>query len=245
MIRSRRGLLATGTAVLLLGLVTLFPARVAVRWFAPPEIAISGIDGSVWHGSAAEASIGGNYFQNTSWRISPLRLLTGKLSYRIRTNPVSGFIESEVAVGLGDTLSLTNLSAAMPLALLEDVVIVAGLQGNASLTFERVEIVDGLPTVADGSVVIDNLVVPPFGRSSLGGYKMEFFTQSEGIAASIEETDGVVDLAGSLEVKNDRSYKFIAQVVETSDTPQSLRQILRHLPTNERGQRELRDEGIL
>ena len=245
MIRSKRGLLAIGTTVFLLGLIVLFPARVAVHWFAPAELAVSGIDGSAWSGSAAEASFDGGYFRNTRWRIEPLRLLTGKLSYRVETTPTLGFIQSRVDVGLGNTIALSDLSASLPLSLLADAAGVPGLQGNASLTFERVDIVDGLATAADGTVAVDGLVVPLLGRDTLGGYKAEFFTQTDGIAASVEDTDGVVDVAGSLQLKHDRSYEFIAQFVAKPNTPQNVRQQLNYLPLNDRGQRELREEGTL
>lgn len=246
MIRSTRGLITTGVLVLVLGLVILFPARVAIGWFAPAEIAISGIQGSVWNGTANEAAFSGIYVRDVEWRLNALQLFTGKLSYSVAATPVSGFLESDVSVGFNGALTLSGLTAALPLDLFADVSGVRGLQGNASLTFERVEIVDGLATAADGTVQIANLLVPIVGRDSLGGYKAEFFTQNNGISASIEDTDGVLDLAGSLQIRTDRSFEFIAQVIAKPETPQSIRNQLQFLPpANARGQQELRLEGIL
>jgi hypothetical protein len=120
------------------------------------------------------------------------------------------------------------------------------LQGSVSLSFERIQIVDGLATAADGTAQFADLIIPIFGRDSLGGYKAEFFTQNNGITASIEDTDGVLDMAGSLEVSADRSFKFIALVIAKPEAPQRIRQLLQTLPAaNNRGQRELRYEGIL
>ena len=246
MIRSTRGLITTGVLVLVLGLIILFPARVAIGWFAPAEIAISGIQGSVWNGTANEAAFSGIYVRDVEWRLNALQLFTGKLSYSVAATPVSGFLESDVSVGFNGALTLSDLTAALPLDLFADVSGVRGLQGNASLTFERVEIVDGLATAADGTVQIANLLVPIVGRDSLGGYKAEFFTQNNGISASIEDTDGVLDLAGSLQIRTDRSFEFIAQVIAKPETPQSIRNQLQFLPpANARGQQELRLEGIL
>lgn len=246
MIRSTRGLITTGVLTLVIGLIVMFPARVAIGWFAPAEIAIAGIRGSFWRGSADEAAINGLYMRDVEWRLNTPRLFTGELSYSVEATPVSGFFESDVSIGYSGVLILSDLTAALPLSLMADVANVPGLQGNVSLTFERIEIVDGLATAADGTAEFADLMIPIFGRDSLGGYKAEFFTQNNGITASIEDTDGVLDIAGSLQVSADRSFEFIALAIAKPKAPQGIRQLLETLPAqNERGQRELRYAGIL
>ena len=236
----------TGVLVLVLGLIIMFPARVAIGWFAPAEVAIGGIEGSVWRGKANEAAFNGIYVRDVEWRLNVLQLFTGKLSYSIEATPVSGFLESDISVGFSGMLTMTDLTAALPLDLLADAINVPGLQGNVSLVFDRVEVVDGLATAADGTAQIADLKIPIFGRDSLGGYKVEFFTQDNGITASIEDTDGVLDMAGSLQLNADRSFEFIALVIAKPEAPQGIRQLLQAVPAaNDRGQRELRYEGIL
>ena len=246
MIRSKRGLIAIGVLTLLIGLLVMFPARVAVHWFVPSEIAIAGIEGSVWSGSADEASVSGMYCRDVTWSINALGLFTGKLSYRISATPVSGFLESDVNLGFGGGISLSNLTAALPLELFEDVSAIRGLRGSASFDFERVEIVDNLAVVADGTLQVANLVIPIITGEPLGGFEAQFFTQNNGIAASIEDTDGVVELAGSIQVRRDRSFEFIGQVIAKPDTPEAVRRQTQFLPpANDRGQQEIRLEGIL
>lgn len=244
MITRRRGLILLAILVLVIGLVAMFPARVAYSWASPPFVAMSGIHGTVWNGSAREFSTNGVYLRDLTWRMRPLHLFTGRAVYDISGSPVSGFFESEVALTFGGTLVLRNLSASVPLAMLERASKVPGLRGNASLQFERLELVKGRATALDGTVEVANLYVPMLANSSLGGYRAEFFTQNNGIVASVEDTDGVVDLAGSLQLGADKSYSFLGQVVARPNTPDALRQQLRYLgPTNERGQQELRLEG--
>ncbi len=246
MIRSKRGLITTGVLTLVFGVIVMFPARVAIGWFAPAEVAIAGIKGSVWRGSANEAAVNGLYMRDVEWRLNALRLFTGELSYSVEATPMSGFLESDVSIGYSGALTLSDLTAALPLDLLADVTNVPGLQGNVSLTFDRIEIVDGLATAADGTAQFADLMIPIFGRDSLGGYKAEFFTQDNGITASIEDTDGVLDIAGSVQVSADRSFEFIALVIAKPEAPQGIRQLLETLPAaNELGQRELRYAGIL
>ena len=244
--RSKRGLIIVGLLSVLVGLAVTLPARVAYHLAAPPGFAVAGIEGSAWKGSATEASVGGIYLRELQWEIHPFRLFLGQLSYSVNAIPISGFFDADVSVGFSGVVVMSDLSAALPLAVFADVIDVRGLKGNASLTFERLELTDGIPSAADGIVQVANLIVPEVDRNSLGGYKAEFFTQNNGVTASVEDTDGVVDLAGSLQIKSDRSYEFIAQIVVKPQTSQTVRQQLSYLPPpNERGQQEIRLEGIL
>ena len=244
MIRRKRGLFLVAALTILVGVVVLFPARVAYQLASPPHLAMSGFSGTVWHGRAREFSTNGVYLRDLEWRIRPLRLLSGKAVYTISGSSVNGFLNSDVAISPGGQVSLSDLQAALPLQMLERAIGVAGLRGNASVQFERLVLEAGRPVAVDGIIDVSGLVVPLVAQSSLGGYRAEFFTQNNGIVASVEDTDGVVDLAGSLQINPDKSYSFLGQVVAKPNTPDALRQRLQYLPkTNRPGQHELRLDG--
>jgi general secretion pathway protein N len=244
LITRNRGLVLLAVLVLIIALVVMFPARVAYKWAASPFVAMSGIHGTIWNGGAREFSTYGVYLQGLTWKIHPWRLLTGTLHYDVSGSPVSGFFSSEVTVALGGKLTLRNLSASVPLAMLEQAAGISGLRGTASLQFERLELVNGRAAALDGNLSVANLVVPIITRTPLGAYKADFFTQNDGIIASVEDAGGVVDLAGSLELGADKSYKFNGLVAPQANTPDELRQRLQFLGSpNERGQYELPLEG--
>ena len=241
--RTRRLLLFT-VLTAAVALVVSFPARVGYQWASPPHVKMSGLHGTVWNGSAREFSTNGVYLRDLTWKIRPLKLFTGQAHYEISGSPISGFFESEVIVSLGGTLTLRNLTASVPLQMFAAAANIAGLRGDASLNFERLELTAGRTTAMDGTVDVANLVVPMLSESSLGGYRAEFFTQNNGVMASVEDTDGVFDLAGSLQLNPDKSYAFLGQVVAKPNTPDILKNQLRYLPpANDRGQHELRREG--
>ena len=128
--------------------------------------------------------------------------------------------------------------------MVEQAVGVPGIRGNASLQLDRLELVNGRAVSADGSIDVDNLVVPMLSRGSLGGYRAEFYTQNNGILASVEDADGVVDLAGTLSLRPDKTYEFLGYVAPTSRTSDSLRQRVGFLPkTDQPNQYEMRLEG--
>jgi len=243
LIRRTRGLILVGILTVMVALAVTFPARVAYQLLSAPFVRMSGIQGTVWNGSAREFATNGVYLRDLSWRIRPLRLLAGKAYYEVSGSPISGFFASNVSIEPGGTLTLTDLSASVPLQMFEAASKVTGLRGNASLQFERLELSAGRATAMDGKINIANLGVPFLSGESLGGYSAEFYTQEGRIVASVEDTDGVVDLAGSLQLNPDKTYAFLGQVVQKPNTPTSLKNQLRYVPANDRGQHELRLEG--
>ncbi len=243
---TRRRLIVAGVITLVAGLVILFPARVAYDWFAPAAVRVGGISGSIWSGSASRASAGGIYVSNLQWRIKPLRLFTGKLAYAIRSGAGAESFEANLALSIGGDIYLTEMSADIPLQNLEVSSGVRGMRGTASARFERLVLSNGIPVAAKGTLEVSGLVLPLVSQSSIGDYRAEFFTQQDGVVASVQDTDGIVDLAGSLKLAADGAYEFLGQLAPKPETPPQLRQQLLFLGSaNERGQYELRLEGRL
>ncbi len=243
-VRSR--LTTVGLVTLVLGLVIFFPARVAYHWFAPQSVSLAGIEGSIWSGSAREAQASGIYLRDVVWRMRPLALFSGKLGYELKASPSGGFVEGKVGLGIGGSVLLSDLKAALSLQELQQSTGIPGLNGKVNANFERLLLEDGIPLAADGVLEVADLVAPMILGSSIGGYRAEFFTQESGVMASVEDTNGIVDLAGSLQISSDGDYQFIAQLAAKNSTPAILRQQMALLGSaNERGQRELRLEGKL
>lgn len=246
MTASRKTLLIVGLLTFVAAFIMNFPARVAYNWFAPPALQLSGLEGTVWSGSAAEVAAAGLYLREFKWRLRPLRLVTGKVAASIQASPSSGFVEADIAAGLGGNVTLSNINASLPLRDFATLLRVPGLSGNASLQFERLRIRDGLPIAADGTLAVADLVAPMVDPASIGGYRAEFFTDDNAVVASIEDVNGVFDLAGSLTVSADRKYQFIGKVAATDGTSEKLRRQLRFLGSpNDRGQHDIRLEGQL
>lgn len=244
--QARSRLLVIGLVTLLIGLVAMFPARVAYHWVSPPGVAIAGIEGTIWSGRALEGQVAGVYLRDIGWRMRPLALFKGQLAYAVEADAASGFASANVALGVGGRAVLEDLTASLSLQALQQTMNMPGLDGAVSLQFDRLEFADGVPVAANGVLEVANLRAPIVHRSPLGGFRAEFFTQDTGIVASVEDVNAVVDLAGSLSLKADRTYQFIGQVAPTDDTPSELRDQMRFLGSpNERGNYEVRLEGQL
>ena len=243
---STRRLVIASVVTLLAGLVVSFPARVAYHWFAPPGIALSGISGSVWRGTARQANVSGLYLGELRWRLRPLDLVRARASFDIDASPAGGVLDGNVAIGIGGDVYLADTRTALPLDAITTLLQMPGLRGTATADIERLHLSDGLPVAADGNAEVRGLVLPLVSPQTIGGYRIEFFTQEDGVVASVEDTDGVVDIAGRLLLSDDRSYEFLGQLAPKPETPSNVADQMRFLGSpNARGQYELRLEGTL
>lgn len=243
---SPKRLILAGIATLVIGLISTFPARVAYQWFAPGELKLGGISGSIWRGVAAQGSAGGVYLTNIKWRFRPLGLLTGKLQFATSGNPASGFFDADIALGAGGSFTLSDVAAAVPLSALADAFPLSGIEGDVSLQFEELVIKGGVPVEATGTINIANLVSRYLAPTPLGDFRAEFQTADDGIVGSVEAVSGVLELAGTIRLTQDRNFKFVGQVAAKPNAPLSITQQLQFLGTpNSRGQREFRLEGQL
>ena len=134
----------------------------------------------------------------------------------------------------------------MPLSALADAFPLSGIEGDVSLQFEELVIKGGVPVEATGTINIANLVSRYLAPTPLGDFRAEFQTADDGILGSVEAVSGVLELAGTIRLTQDRNYKFVGQVAAKPNAPLSITQQLQFLGTpNSRGQREFRLEGQL
>ena len=244
--QTRTRLIAIGAVTFVAGLVVLFPARVAYHWFSEEGVALEDIDGTIWSGTASRMDIEGFYVKSVRWQIQPLSLFAGKLAYSVEASPASGFLEGRVAVAVSGKLTARDVRASLPLQAVQQLAAMPGLAGKLSAQLDRIEVEGDLPVAIDGKVEVAGLLVPIIYPSPIGGYRVEFYTQESGVMGTVEDTDGVVDVAGTIQIRPDRTYQFRALVAPKANTPARLSQQMKFLGTpNERGQYEMRLDGRL
>ncbi len=244
--RSMRRLVIAGVVTLILGLIISFPARVAYTWFATPGVSISGITGSVWRGQASEGAVAGIYLTDIRWRFRPLALFRGEAAFGLSAQPISGFVDADIGVGLGGSVRLSNVSAALPIRSLERHVAVSGIDGDIRLQLEQVVLEDGVPVDAAGVVDVANLVIRPLAASALGDYRATLATDGQTIRGIVQDTSGVLEVSGNIELSRDRSYSFIGLIAARPEAPAAVNDQLQYLGSADaEGRRSFRLEGQL
>lgn len=239
-----RRVIVAGAIALVLGLVVMFPARAIYDWFAPGYVRISGISGSIWNGRAAEAMAAGVYVRNVEWSLKPLSLVTGRVTFATGLELGSGFAEAEVGMSFAGLAFLSDFNASLPLAAFDRALLLNGATGELTLQVSRAELDAGWPTALAGTIGVANLTIPNFSSTPIGSYRAEFRTTDDAIVGSVEDTGGILDLAGTVRLTPDRAYSFTGRVGATAGAPESVTRQLRFLGSpNDRGLREFRFEG--
>ena len=167
---------------------------------------------------------------------------------RIRDQQQSGvgFFDADIALGLGGSVTLSDVAAAVTLATLADAFPLNGIEGDVSLQFEELVIKNGLPVEATGTLDIANLVSRYLSPAPLGDYRAEFQTADDGVLGSLEAISGVLELDGTIRLTADRNYQIVGQVAAKPNAPSSITQQLQFLGTpDSQGMREFRIEGQL
>lgn len=235
-----------GGAVFLLGVFAMLPARVIHHWFSPAELKLAGIEGTIWHGRAAEADLAGVYLRELRWTFRPLSLLRGRLAYRIAATPAGGFIEADAALGFLGAMHVDDLRASVPVSAVAGPLRIADVAGELNLQLASLRIENGWPQFAEGRAAVANLVLRALAPGPLGDFTADIQTTDGAILGSVEDVRGMLELAATFSLGPDRSYSLIGRVGPTATAANSVRQQLGFLGTPDaRGLREFRIEGVL
>jgi len=225
---SRWSWLAIGVGLYLAFTVAMFPASVALRWFAPQGVAFAGVAGTLWSGSAAACSVGGFSLEALRWRLRPTSLFLGRVSANVDARIPDGFVRGDVTAS-PSSVRLSNFQGATSLPALEGVLPVRGLRGQASVVLESLVLEDGWPTVAVGQLKLgklESLPLIPDGRGAyvpLGDYTVTLVEAPEGqLAATFVDNGGPLEVQGTAKIDKARNYSIDALAKPRADAPEML-----------------------
>lgn len=213
---SRRGLLvAAGIAAFLVFLVALVPATVLTRWL-PPEVAVAGLDGTIWSGRASNVSLQGRALDAASWSCRPWPLLVLEWSCRVLLQPSGG----QVSVSLSgdfdaDEIEARDLTGNLPITFFEGIATPKGWTGQLDLDVAKARIAGGLPQEAEGKLFVRGLKAPGPGGALLGDFELTIGEGAVGtgtLTGRLSDLGGPLRVRGTIELKRDRSYFMSGEV---------------------------------
>ncbi len=225
-----RRLLLIGGAVFLVALILHVPAASVFGWSGLTRtVAMQGVNGTVWSGSASAASVNlaaagqdqadrSLYLGRLRWRFQPFSLLTGRVEYLVEADgPTIAGLRGRVSpageggVRLLRTRGRARIDAVAPLIA---VPMLGGLSGVVDFDLDRVVLSGaadgGWPQHADGRLQLLGVSVPLLGTDSLGDFRVSF--RSEGTAGDVqveyEDLDnGPLALKGTAALRADGSVE--------------------------------------
>ncbi|HEX5420330.1 MAG TPA: type II secretion system protein N [Gammaproteobacteria bacterium] len=221
--------LAFGLLAYLAFAVSSLPAAAVYRFFAPQELRLLGVDGTLWSGGAALGSASGFPLHDIHWHIDASALLTGRLAGRVQARLSDGFVDTRFSARpIG--ADLTALQASTSLPALAALLPIKGIQGLVSLALGEVRFENGRLVAAVGQVRLSQLAVPTLmpagGRSEpveLGNYEIVFKdTGGRGIAAEFHDTGGPLQVSGTLSLDPKQRYEIKGLLAPRANAPKEL-----------------------
>jgi len=233
-------------AFILFALLTL-PARVALGWLAPAQARIEGISGTLWRGRAEHLQWQELRLGRIEWRLHPAALLGAHLRADITLTRVDGFARATVATGGNGHLHFTDLTASLPLNALSATPLADGWSGTLNFKFADLRLDRGWPIQAAGrldAVAINGPMGGSAGRPvDAGSYQIDFTsaeggTQKAPPTGTLIDTGGPLQVTGSVQFLDDRSYVIEGLVALRPEASPDIVQALRFLgPADAQGRR--------
>lgn len=222
--KNRWSWLALGVGAYLAFALSTFPAGTAVSWFVPAPVALNGIQGTVWSGSAASGTIGGLPVQDVRWHVRAWTLLTGRVGANVEARLADGFLNTGLTASTS-RVQFNDLRGGTSLATVALMLPVRGMRGQASFALSSLELENGWPAHILGELKLAALEIAN-GNSNpvpLGDYTVTFGEAPErSIAARFVDNGGPLEVAGTLVVSPAREYTFDALIKPRDGAPQQL-----------------------
>jgi general secretion pathway protein N len=251
--RSRPAWLGLGAGAYVAATLALFPAATAYRWFSPVDVRASGIEGTIWRGRAALATVVSVGMYNLEWSVSPWSLLKGSIEAQLQAQQPDGFVRGTIHAGLR-SLRFSDLQAATSLATISELVPLGDVQGLLSVQLEDLELRQGWPVRGVGQLRLGQLQTPllmPNGPSELiplGDFLVTLVdSEGDALTGRFEDQGGPLEVSGNFTLTTARTYDLNGLVRPRNDAPEEIVRALQFLtgaPDND-GRRSFELTGSL
>src|SRR5690349_4421657 len=161
-------------AFVLFALVTL-PASVVLSRVNSPDVNIGGVSGSIWNGRAQAVQIGGSTIGSIEWKLHALPLLMARATADVKLSRAdNGFANTQLSASPGGKVSLSHLTASLPLSALPANLFPGGWAGTLNAKADEVTLENGWPTKVNGTLEVVNMKGPAQRPSDVGSYRIVF-----------------------------------------------------------------------
>ena len=205
-----------------------FPAATALRWFAPPDVTFAGVSGR--HGPAVPpvARSRASPPKRCVGACGRRRYSLGRISASVEARIPDGFVAGVITASPA-RLRLNELRGATSLPALAALLPVRGMRGQASVALEDLVLENGWPATIVGELKLAGLETAPLipdGSGALlplGDYTITFVPAPAGaLAAQFVDNGGPLEVAGTVNIDNTRTYVLDALVEPRVGAPESL-----------------------
>ncbi len=204
--------LLLGVGAYFLFLIATFPAAYAYKVVKEnlKGVSLSGIDGSIWSGSAYQLRAGKMHLQEIQWRLNPWPLMLGRVELKLAGRDEGTDFRVLVGRTLGGEIYFRGLNGEMPVGTLQRMTpySVPALEGE--LLFENVKmgLAEGRIVEAEGVVFWQEAAVKVGAPVKLGNFSLELQTENEKIVGEIRDAGGPLQAEGYLNLAPEGAYQL-------------------------------------
>jgi general secretion pathway protein N len=218
-------------AFVALGLITL-PAKVVLSRLGSYGVQAGGVTGPVWNGTAQVLQVRGANLGRVNWKLHALPLFIGRLSIDLRATRSDGSVQTSLTAS-PSRLRFADLRASLPLSSFPPGTIPGGWAGMLVLQLEKLELANGWPTAASGTVEVVDVIGPANRQINMGRYKVTFPADApaavDGVVGALSDTGGPLQVSGTVHLKNDRTFLAEGLVAARPDAPQEVARSIQYI----------------
>jgi general secretion pathway protein N len=224
-------LIAAGLAAFFVTVLASIPAGVVVRWLGPEWLRVSGISGSLWHGTARSIEAGGLRLGRTDWELLGWSVLLGRLSGRVESRFGDGVASGDVAIRLGGGFDCTACRYEGALSNLWPVVAaLRSVEGRMVAEIPTLQVRNGWPTRAVATVHLSGVSLPLSADVAALQPQVALVAQvasdpvdeSGIIEAEVKDDGGPVELAATLAFSPPGAFTLSGRVKARAGAPADL-----------------------
>lgn len=217
-------------------LLATVPANAVYSWFVDGTprtklISLSGVTGTVWSGSAGNATINGVTLGKLEWEMHFIPLLIGKTSFDIRFKSLETQGRGAIASSFGGNLYAHNFEFRAPLGVFAPLMygIPVSFEGQLTGRIEDLKLEKGTRLNAKGRIVVSNTasVVPQ--RVEIGDMLIKVDPDDTGTRINLTDQGGPLQLQGNINVTGTGQYNVNMTLATRQSASKPLVQSLRFL----------------
>lgn len=235
-----------GVLAFLIFLVATLPARVLLDRI--PNLAATGVSGTLWSGSASSISVQGQPIGALDWTLQPLPLFLGRADLAAELKRADGTAVARCAARLSGRVSCNHVIANLPIEALPLSALPRGWTGRVDANFSELVVEDNWPVAARGTLLANDVTQP--NGTVFGSYRVDFPAATSEpapertLVGAIQDSGGPLEIAGLARFQPDRTYEINAKVAARPEASQSIARALEYLgPADPSGRRDFSMSG--
>ncbi len=248
------GYIALGLVSYLVFMLLLFPAAPVIDRIPLAPVSLTGVSGQLWSGDVARVEVpndslptGPDTFEleNISWRLAPMKLLTGAGAANVSFEAYGGTGEGLLAQGFSGGMSVEEFiyeSSGKSLSVLLEPFVKIG--GVLNLKIVEMQMINRQPQSLEATITWKNATLEEPLITKLGEVELNIKPSGEKHIATISSSGGQLDISGKADVEKNGDFKSDITIKPQKGAPQVVTDMLRGIarPSSD-GSYKLRRSG--